>query len=1125
MMGDMEHTGVVRALRPIGPSVPLPTGTVTFVLADIEGSVRLWEADRAAMTFAVRRLDGIVDEEVGRHRGVRPVEQGEGDSFVAAFAQATDAMEGTLAIQRAVAEEPWPGGIELRIRIAVHTGEAQLRDEANYVGNAINRAGRLRSLAHGGQVLVSPTTFELVADGLPDGAALRDLGLQRLRDLARPLRVYQLLHPSLPETFPPLRSLEVLTQNLPAPLSSFIGRETEMAEIEQALGATRLLTLTGSGGCGKTRLAIQAVRATADRYPDGMWFADLAAVQDPSAVSRVVLAALGRKEEPDRSVEDTLIEQLRPRQALLLLDNCEHLLGACARLTEVLLASCPALSILATSREPLRVEGEAAWRVPSMATPHVGSQNSLATYDAVRLFIDRAVQARSNFTVNNDNAPAVAAICQQLDGIPLAIELAAARVRSLTPEQIATGLSDRFRLLRGGARTSLPRQQTLSASVDWSHDLLDEPERILLRRLSVFVGGFTLDAAERVTATDGIDAYDVLDLISSFVDKSLVVMDEEEASARYRLLETIRQYAGDRLDAAGESDVIRERHAGWCADFADTAQSFLAGPDQATWFARLETEHDNLRAALDWAVVTPCPQVGLRIVASLTWFWNVHSHWHEAVRWADKLLAVSTDADGPLRDVAEWTAEGMRGMIGEVDVAITLMEQTAAHGRETGDHWLAAWSLNILGKYTSFTDATVGMSHMESALAEARHVGSASLLADTLCVCAWFDLASGQTASARARVDEGLQTSRAAGDARGELVNLVPRAAIASRCGDYASAVADLEAAMDLADTIGEPFLMAQALLIGGGVEMARGRYNKARELIEAGIEAGRETGSPFLASAGTVLAALDLVEGHAARALAGYEEEQRARGETNLWLYWLSPRPAGIVEAHHALGDLTSARACVEPMLEAASATDHTIEVAHLLLARARLTRSEGEGAGAEADAHAALAIFAPAEAVADALAALEVIASCAADQESVREAARLLGATDAIRAQFGCVRSGSDQAEYDATLQGVRARLDATDLASALEEGRGLSLEAVVTYARRGRGERKRPSTGWESLTPAELDVVKRVATGASNREIADALFISANTVKIHVSHVFSKLGLSSRSELAAAAVRRGI
>jgi predicted ATPase/class 3 adenylate cyclase len=535
----------------------LPVGTITFLLTDVEGSSRHWEADPAAATLG--RHEEIVADCVVHYSGARPVEQGEGDSSVLVFARASDGAACAIDIQRALGSVRWPGGGELRVRMALHTGEAELRDDGTYRGASLNRCARLRSIAHGGQIVLSQATYEVIADHPPDSADLRDLGAHRLRDLARPEHVWQLCHPDLLDEFPPVLSLDGVPNNLPSQLTTFIGREAELDLVQRLLGETRLLTLTGAGGCGKTRLALQVAAEVLDTFPDGLWWVDLAPVADPALVPSAVAAAVRVREVAAQGLTETLVRQLAARRVLLVLDNCEHQVAACATLAGLLLRGCPAVRVVATSREPLGIDGETIWRVPSLGLPGAEAPGieSRTQCEAVRLFIDRATRVRSNFGVTDDNVPAVAEICRRLDGIPLAIELAAARTRMLTPEQIADGLGDRFHLLTAGTRGVLPRQRTLEASVDWSHDLLGIDERTLFRRLAAFAGGFTLEAAEAVCAGEGIERQDVLDLLGQLVDRSLVQVDTEGPSARYRLLETVRYYARAKLIDAGEAQSSR----------------------------------------------------------------------------------------------------------------------------------------------------------------------------------------------------------------------------------------------------------------------------------------------------------------------------------------------------------------------------------------------------------------------------------------------------------------------------------------------------------------------------------------------------------------------------------------
>src|SRR5438270_5839520 len=514
LFGPVQWDGA--AVSEIGQFV-LPIGTVTLVLADVQGSTRQWEERPDEMTAALGRANDIVNHAVETHRGVRPVEQGEGDSFVAAFSKASDGLACAVDIQRQLTTDP------IRLRIGIHTGEVQLRDEGNYVGPAINRAARLRDAAHGGQIVLSQVVHDLVVDQLPDDVALKDLGSHRLRDLGRPEHVYQVVHPTLAAEFPALRSLDSLPTNLPVQLTSFIGREPELPVLQKLLAETRMLTLTGPGGCGKTRLGLELAARVIDDHPDGAWFVDLSAVADPKAAPAAVATALAVRPEPGRRLVDTLVDHLGSETAILLLDNCEHLVEATAELARDLLVGCPRLTILATSREQLGVPGETPWLVPSLSISErrlPGHVDALDQYEAVRLFVDRARRARPTFSISNESAPAVAAICQRLDGIPLAIELAAARSRVLSVEQILDGLDDCFRLLTGGARTAMPRQQTLRGSIDWSYRLLSDEEQLLLRRVSVFGGGFTLDAAEAVAGGDPLDERAVLDLLQSLVDKS-----------------------------------------------------------------------------------------------------------------------------------------------------------------------------------------------------------------------------------------------------------------------------------------------------------------------------------------------------------------------------------------------------------------------------------------------------------------------------------------------------------------------------------------------------------------------------------------------------------------------------
>ena len=683
----------------------LPTGTVTLLLADVEGSTRLWQTQPAEMTDAVARLDITLADLLTAHGGVRPVEQGEGDSFVVAFARASDAVACALALQRAALAP-------IRLRIGVHTGQVQLRDEGNYIGPTINRTARLRDLAHGGQTVLSGATEQLVADWLPDDAWLADLGTHELRDLPRPERVTQLCHPDLRNEFPPLRASKGTdTPSLPVQLTSFVGRIAQMTEIRKLLADNRLVTLTGAGGAGKTRLAIQIAAGVAAEFSDGVSYVDLAPITHALVVPVAVARALGLPDQPGRSTVETLVRFVGDRQMLMVLDNCEHLLDAVATLAAELLAACPGLRLLATSREPASVPGEVTFLVPSLSLDD----------EALELFADRARRVRPDFSVTEDNAATVTEICRRLDGMPLAIELAAARVRALSLDEIVGSLHDRFRLLTGGARTAVRRQQTLRASVDWSHALLTETERILFRRLAVFLGGFDLDAAQAVAGDGEVERYQILDQLALLVDKSLVVAENASGRTRYRLLETVRQYAQEKLGESGEAEAVRSRHR----DHYTSTAALLDAPARTDYYQRVEQandEMDNLRSAFGWSIETG--DIGQRIGAGVVAAAAVvvprpHPGGAGLVRCrgSRRRTHVSTS----LAPAVRARALADKAMLDDMSVSTTWMhaEQALAIARELDDPALLARALTACGSAAVY-DAETAQRYFAEAIGLAR---------------------------------------------------------------------------------------------------------------------------------------------------------------------------------------------------------------------------------------------------------------------------------------------------------------------------------------------------------------------------------------------------------------------
>lgn len=627
---------------PIASQNPWPSGTPTFLFTDIEGSTAMWESAPTEMAEALRLHDEILHRTISENQGF--VFKTVGDAFCATFSTAPEAVEAAAQIQLRLADQRWPDRIAIRVRAAIHTGTAEVRD-GDYFGPALNRVARLMSCAFGGQTLLSRAAYELVRDTLRKDRTLLDHGIHHLKDLGRPEQVFELRHPAVSRSFPPLRSLDnpVLPNNLPFQLTTFIGRDEVLLEIADSLARFRLVSLVGSGGCGKTRLALQAAADALDRFPDGVWLVEFAALQNEALLSQTIGTALGVAEIAGLPSQAVLLEHLRSRNLLLVIDNCEHLIGACARLIETILRSCPDVRVLATSREPIGIDGESLLRVPALPYPDPTtpvSIDALRQYDAVRLFIDRARMQRPDFAVTDANAPAVAEICSRLDGIPLAIELAAARIRTMSAEEIERRLDDRFRLLLGGSRTALPRQHTLRALIDWSYDLLSVEEQILLARLAVFSGGWTHEAAERVAGFEPLEEDQIADLLSSLTDKSLAQIVATSAETRYGYLETILVYARQRLADRGEEAVCIARHIACFVDRGEEFHRNIVGPNQALHLERLRPEMDNFRAALNaCGSERDGVQAGFALCRYLYKYWEWRSMVREGLECCERELA------------------------------------------------------------------------------------------------------------------------------------------------------------------------------------------------------------------------------------------------------------------------------------------------------------------------------------------------------------------------------------------------------------------------------------------------------------------------------------------------------
>ncbi|NOH01888.1 MAG: tetratricopeptide repeat protein [Chloroflexi bacterium] len=614
-----------------------PTGTVTFLFTDIEGSTKLWENHPEAMKTAHARHNQILQAAVEENRGY--VFQIIGDSFCCAFQHAEDAVRASILAQSALQAEDW-GDAVIKVRMGIHTGNADIQENGLYQGYlSLSRVQRLMSAGHGGQTLLSRATQELVRGALSDHAALRDMGEKRLKDLTQPENIFQLVIPDLPTDFPPLKTLDIFRNNLPAQTTAFIGRENEIAEVKALIANHRIVTLTGSGGAGKTRLSLQAGAECLEAFTNGVWFVELAALTDASLITGAITSAMGLREK-DSDIQ-LLANTIGSHPTLLILDNCEHLIESCARLVERLTQACPKLHVLTSSREALGIPGEHPYRVPSLPFPdtkHLPPLNEIAKCESVQLFVERVKTYVPSFSLTEKNASSVAQICSRLDGIPLALELAAARVKVMSVEQMASRLGDVFSLLTSGSRTALPRQQTLRALIEWSYDLLSESEKNLFRRLSVFSGGWSLEAAESIFGGEGGEA--ILDDLARLVDKSLVNKEEINGEARFHMLETIRQYAQFKLFASEEVEEVKDRHRDWFMQLAEEAEPILRTGGQLPWLERLEMEHDNLRAAMSWSIERKDVEQALRIPAALGYFWDIHGHYREGINWLTQALKV-----------------------------------------------------------------------------------------------------------------------------------------------------------------------------------------------------------------------------------------------------------------------------------------------------------------------------------------------------------------------------------------------------------------------------------------------------------------------------------------------------
>jgi predicted ATPase/class 3 adenylate cyclase len=820
--------------------------TLTFLFTDIEGSTAMLQRLGGSYAEVLAGHHGIIRAGLAAHHG-REVDT-QGDAFFAVFPAPSACVAAAVEMQRAFVAHRWPADYPVRVRMGIHSGEAA-QTAVGLVGLEVHRAARIAAVAHGGQIAVSAATAALLSDPLPAGASLRDLGLHRLKDLGRPERIFQLDADGLPTAFPPLASLDnpKLRNNLPAQVSSFIGRDAQLAEVRRLIGESRLVTLTGAGGAGKTRLGLQTAAGLLDGSGDGVWFVDLAPLQDGELVAAAVASALGIREDAGRPIAETLAEAVGDRSLLVLLDNCEHLIDACAKLADALLRGCPNIVLLATSREPLGIDGEHVYRVPSMVTPAEGEGvDAIRSAEAVRLFADRAGQQGARLSWDPQAAEVAGRICRRLDGIPLAIELAAARLRVMSVTELDARLDQRFSILTGGSRAALPRQQTLLAMVDWSWELLTAAERHVLAGLSVFAGGFDLAAAEAVTAGEIVRAAEVLGHLGALVDKNLVHFDDTGTGpVRYRLLETVRQYAMRRLEGHDRSaaDEARTAHRDYYLALAEAAASQLVSHEQTEWLDRLDLELDNLRTAITFSLQQADPAPAIRLVASLRVFWKARGHASEGVDALRALLDLpAARAATQLRAQALATAAYLLEQTGGYATAEEYCDEALAIARSAGDDYLAADVLSVRAFVSVHRgQQAAALSLIEEGLDLARRLDAPVLAARLLSSRAYAVDVEGDHVGAARDAAESLALFRQAGDRRevGTMLGNLGYAELS--LGDLETARGHLLESLDIAREMNDPYGVVYETANLGLAECLMGAPDTAAALFAESFELARQ--------------------------------------------------------------------------------------------------------------------------------------------------------------------------------------------------------------------------------------------------------------------------------------------
>jgi len=1031
--------------------ITIPSGTVTFLFTDIEGSTKLAQQYPDAMPALLARHHDMLNRSIQTHNGY--VFQVVGDSFAAAFHNAGDALNAALDAQRYLHNEAWSPA-PIKVRMGIHTGAAQLNEERQYSGyTTLALTQRIMSAGHGGQVLVSHATQQLIRAGLPNGSTLRDMGEHRLKDLIHPENLYQLVVPNLPVDFPPLKTLNAYRHNLPTQLTSFIGRENEIDGIKKLIAEHRVVTLTGSGGAGKTRLSLQVGAECLEQFTNGVWFVELAALTDPALIISAVMSAIGLHEK-DSDIK-TLTSHIGNQSQLLILDNCEHFIEDCARLVESLIQLCPKLHVLASSREAFGIAGEQPYRVPSLAFPdprHLPPLDEITKCECVQLFIERVKTYDPSFLLTERNASSVAQICSRLDGIPLAIELAAARVKVMSVEQLASRLGDVFNLLTSGSRTALPRQQTLRALIEWSYDLLSDSEKSLFRRLAAFSGGWSLDAAEAICSVEGGAA--VLDDLARLVDKSLVNKEELDGEVRFHMLETIRQYAEFKMFASEEVDEVKNRHRDWFMQLAETAEPKLRTGEQLPWLNQLEMEHDNLRAAIKWSIEQKHVEQALRIPSALAYFWEIHGHGEEGRNWLDEVLKLETQSNERKYPYAWATAVSghfsLSAYMPDIKQYQPHMEEALDIFRRHKDSFRVGRVLYHLAYIPHFAgDLETAKSTYQAGFDSYQTVNDQWGMGECVHCIAHIEATQGNMEKSHALYDQSLEALKPIGDRFSLFHPVGDTAIIALNKGELNTAKMILEESIQAFEKLKNRAWISISIQRMAEILIEQGEYENARNILQRNLEAVKEMNDLNKISWNTYLMGkVDLVEGKLSAARQKFNDamvfddapEIADTADGQYYIGWVKAT-LGLVDCYE--GNFARGKESIELGIKKVR-EKYAPDAAHFLTYRSHALWLEKDLQGAAQSYRDTIKELQGNYFFIRIPESLEGLGKIAVSQNDFERAARLFGAAEAMREKMGTPIPPIQHGDYEAHVRSLE-----TAFALSWSRGRAMTIDEAIALA----------------------------------------------------------------------------